>query len=153
MMTPEQLQIVETLIRSAEPEHPIFGPVIHRYSRADAIADGVLVNLGMFVSEDGVPVLDLIGLRFPVAMTDAAYTAVVGETEGGLLALKFVTRRVVYVLASLKRAILASSGAGTRIDFDCTSAGLPTRSIALKSICGPGDNAEPVITIMLPNED
>jgi hypothetical protein len=26
-------------------------------------------------------------------------------------------------------------------------------TVHLKSICGPGDDAEPVITIMLPNED
>jgi hypothetical protein len=27
------------------------------------------------------------------------------------------------------------------------------RLVSLKAICGPGDTAEPVITIMLPNED
>ena len=27
------------------------------------------------------------------------------------------------------------------------------RRVILKSICGPGDDAEPVITVMLPEED
>jgi hypothetical protein len=26
-------------------------------------------------------------------------------------------------------------------------------TVQLKAVCGPGDNAEPVITIMLPDED
>ena len=29
----------------------------------------------------------------------------------------------------------------------------PAELITLKAHCGPGDDAEPVITIMLPNED
>jgi hypothetical protein len=28
-----------------------------------------------------------------------------------------------------------------------------TREMSLKAICGPGDDEEPVITIMLPDED
>jgi hypothetical protein len=29
----------------------------------------------------------------------------------------------------------------------------PPRPVHLKAICGPGDEGEPVITILLPNED
>jgi hypothetical protein len=29
----------------------------------------------------------------------------------------------------------------------------PTKRITLKAICGPGDNREPVITVMFPDED
>jgi hypothetical protein len=123
--------ICENIKRAAVPptepippaiEHPLFGPVIHSYTRAEAIQDGVLVNLGMFVSQ-GRPVLELVGLRFPVAMTSAAYELVIGERAGQ---------------------------DPTRLEFTCTNAEL--KIIALKSICGPGDNAEPVITVMLPRE-
>lgn len=150
-------EIVERLIRSAEPfaskppEHPIFGEVIYAYTRAQAIEDGVLVNLGMFVSEGGVPVLELVGLRLPVAMTDAAYGLVIGEHDGELLPTPVVTRRVIYFLSVLKRAIIAHRGEPTTVLFSCTNADLKT--IELKAICGPGDHAEPVITVMLPSED
>jgi hypothetical protein len=132
-------------------EHPLFGPVIYSYTRAQAIEDGVLVNLGMFVSE-GRPVLELVGIRFPVALTAAAYGLVMGEGEGPeLLLTDVITRRVLYFLAVLKRAVLAHRGDPTIIEFTCTNADL--KPIALKAICGPGDNGEPVITVMLPLED
>lgn len=153
------LRIVEDLIKSAQPappppanEHPLFGPVIHSYTRAQAIEDGVLVNLGMFVSDEGVPVLELVGIRFPVAMTGTAYGLVIGEYDGELLATAVVTKRVIYLLATLKRAIMLHRGVDlTRIDFSCTSADL--KPVQLKALCGPGDSAEPVITVMLPEED
>jgi hypothetical protein len=152
--------ICENIKRAAVPptepippaiEHPLFGPVIHSYTRAEAIQDGVLINLGMFVSQ-GRPVLELVGLRFPVAMTSAAYELVIGERDGALLDGAIVTRRVIYFLSVLKRAILSREAGQdpTRLEFTCTNAEL--KIIALKSICGPGDNAEPVITVMLPRE-
>jgi hypothetical protein len=132
-------------------EHPVFGPVIYAYTRAQAIEDGVLINLGMFVSH-GRPVLELLGIRFPVAMTSTAYELVIGERDGELLETDDVCRRVLYFLAVLKRAVLAHRGELTdRIDFTCTNAEL--KPIALYVLCGPGDNAEPVLTVMLPGED
>jgi hypothetical protein len=161
MNKPAFFQIVENLKRGPinpdgpKPpiaEHPVFGPVIYAYTRAQAIADGVLVNLGMFVSQ-GSPVLDLVGIRFPVAMTSTAYAEVMGEGEGPeLLPTDEITRRVLYFLAVLKRAILAHRGEDlSLIQFSCTNAEL--KPIALKAVCGPGDNSEPVITCMLPGED
>jgi hypothetical protein len=133
-------------------EHPVFGPVIYSYTRAQAIEDGVLINLGMFVDR-GRPVLELVGIRFPVAMTSTAYSLVMGEGEGPeLLDTDVITRRVLYFLAVLKRAVLAHKGEDpTIIEFTCTNSEL--QPIALKAVCGPGDNAEPVITVMLPMED
>lgn len=132
-------------------QHPVFGPVISSYSRAQAIVDGVLVDLGMFVS-DGHPVLNLVGIRFPVAMTSTAYAAVIGERDGELLPTEVVTKRVLYLLSVLKRAIIMHPGSDlSLISFGCTSAQL--KPIELKAIFGPGDRAEPVITIMLPLED
>lgn len=151
-------QIVEGLIRSAEkPElppnvHPLFGPAIYSYTRAQAIEDGVLINLGMFVSDAGIPVLELVGIRLPVAMTSAAYDLVIGERDGELLPSDEATRRVIYFLATLKRAIVADrSGDPQLLEFTCTSVDL--KQLELKAVCGPGDDARPVITVMLPTED
>lgn len=150
-------EIVNNLIRSAEQpepppnEHPLFGPVIHRYTRAEAIADDVLVDLGLFVSS-GRPVLELVGIRFPVAMTSTAYALVIGERTGELLQTADATRRVIYFLAVLKRAIMMDRGGDPMlIEFSCTNAEFQT--VDLKAVCGPGDRAEPVLTVMLPGED
>jgi hypothetical protein len=90
--------------------HPIFGPVTYAYTRAQAIEDGTLINLGMFVSR-GRPVLDWVGIRFPVAMTSTAYHDVTGEGEGPeLLDSELITQRVLYLLGRLKRAILENTG-------------------------------------------
>lgn len=138
--------------REAGPRENIFGPVIYAYTRAQAIEDGVLINLGMFVAL-GRPVLDLVGIRFPVAMTSTSYHEVTGEGEGPeLLDTEVITQRVLYLLGRLKRAIIEHKGEDqTRIDFVCTNADI--KPITLKALVGPGDNAEPVITIMLPGED
>lgn len=131
--------------------HPIFGECISSYTRAQAIVDGVLINLGMFVSQ-GRPVLELVGFRFPVAITSAAYGEVFGERDGALLESPIITRRVLYFLAVLKAAVIVCTGPDpTCIHFTCTNHDL--KNIPLKAVCGPGDYAEPVITVMLPGED
>lgn len=151
-------QICQNL-RGAKPEqpkppaaeHPLFGPVIYAYTRAQAIEDGVLINIGMFVTDDGRPVLEAIGIRLPVAMTSTAYTLVIGERDGQLLDVGLVLRRVVYFLARLKHAILHHRGDPTVLEFTCTNAEL--KPIALKVVAGPGDDGRPVLTVMLPMED
>jgi hypothetical protein len=131
----------------------VFGPVIHSYTRAEAITDGVLINLSMFVHRTGVPVLELLGIRYPVAMTSTAYELVLGERDGELHDTAAITGRVIYFLAVLKRAILAHRGEDpTLMEFTCTSA-KHLQPMELKAVCGPGDDAEPVITVMLPGED
>ena len=46
-------------------EHPLFGEVISVYTRAQALADGVLIDAGAMAAE--------AGFRFPVAITAAAW--------------------------------------------------------------------------------
>lgn len=138
----------------------VFGEVISCYSRADAIADGVLVD----VSEDAREA----GFKFPVAMTIGAYTAAIeagGKWEpealgdGEILQLpggQDCKGRLWDVFTMLKHAIRRPSTIAAMRRFsvlvDVHGNGRHTR-VDLKSICGPGDTAAPVLTIMLPNED
>jgi len=48
-----------------EPGDPLFGPVIYVYSRAQAIADGVLVDVTETAKE--------VGFKLPVAITEALH--------------------------------------------------------------------------------
>jgi hypothetical protein len=147
----------------------IFGPVISSYSRADAIADGVLVDL---TEADGCKG----NFRYPVAMTRAAWAAVVeaggeyGPAEAdGMETLRLpggqdVPGRLHDMCTMLKATrrnprldpIQRDNTAGDRVFFsvlvDVHGNGRKSR-VELWSLCGPGDDGRPVVTIMLRNED
>src|ERR1700722_636306 len=128
--------------------------IIDCYSRAEAIADGELVDVSETAREAGV--------KYPTALTRAAFETYVAWTadderegviqdEAGRLwdvlwmfacaarrrPLDDDSRRVTYSLFVVPR-----SGSGTAPEF-----------VELVAVVGPGDTAEPVITIMLEGED
>lgn len=121
----------------------IFGDVISSYSRAQAIEDGVLVDVSSVAQEAGV--------RVPVALTRAVWDRYVtvppkarGQDEAG---------RLWDVLSMLRFAIKGGRDSSELRYSLIVHTAKGRRRIILKSICGPGDDAEPVITIMLPEED
>lgn len=97
--------------------------VIFRYTRKQAIDDGVLIDITSIAA--------LHGCRIPVACTCGVYSEC-GEHLAALL--------------DTLRAAIDAAGRSDRVTFRLDS-------IALWAICGPGDNAEPVLTIMLEGED
>jgi hypothetical protein len=138
--------------------------IISRYTRQQAIEDGVLVNLA---EGDTAKLLGDAGIKWPVAMTSTAWMATVGlggkwvahPTEGGAEQLELpagqdVMGRTWDVLSMLRFAIKGQRGPSTAIRFDVRVwDGKRIRVVRLKSLSGPGDAGEPVITIMLPDED
>lgn len=54
----------------------------------------------------------------------------------------------------LRHAISRSRG-GTEVlfEFYCVVNRVKPSRVRLKAVCGPGDDGEPVLTIMLPDED
>lgn len=135
--------------RSAES---FFGEVISTYTRAQAIEDGVLIDAGSMAQE--------AGFKWPVAVTSAAWADCVTWTEDD-------NRQQVYqdesgrlwdVLFMASHAIRTRSGSGDRLLFQLYRIPRDGRSTkaeltTLKLIVGPGDQGEPVITILLPHED
>lgn len=119
--------------------------LIFAYSRAQALADGVLVDAGPLAAE--------AGFRYPVALTAAAWQECVEVPMTDLIHDQI--GRLWDVLNVLRAAIKASHGHSDRIDFcvDVADEDEMITTVRLKSLCGPGDNHEPVITIMLPDED
>ena len=120
--------------------------IIFAYTRAQAIADGVLVDVSEVARE--------AGYKIPVAVTAGVWAECV-EVPRGVTG-QDETGRLWDVLMMLRHAI-AKSGEGNRVDFavhvrkdneECTPPLVP-----LYAVCGPGDDAEPVITVMLPHED
>ena len=121
-------------------------PIIHSYSRAQAIEDGVLVDLTEWARETG--------FNIPVACTRAVWDRYVTPPDGTESLGQSQRGRAHDLLWMLFDAIRRGDD-GDRLHFSVIFLKAPKRheTVTLKSICGPGDQAEPVITIMLEDED
>ena len=130
----------------------IFGPVISCYSRAQAIEDGVLLDVTSVAQE--------AGFKWPTALTHAAWCDCVAWTEqdSQFQVYQDESGRLWDVLFMAFYAIRTATDAGDRLRFSLYRVPKDGHSqkaeeVTLKLIVGPGDVGEPVITIMLPNED
>jgi hypothetical protein len=146
----------------------LFGEVIYSYTRAQAIEDGVLVDVSKTARE--------AGFRWPVAMTSAAWADCVTwseednqrqvyQDESGRLwtmyrMYKCRERPWMAVATVLWMAFVAirSANGGAQMEYQLYRVPRDGKSVeaqltSLKLVCGPGDDGEPVITIMLPRED
>jgi hypothetical protein len=120
--------------------------LIHAYTRADALREGELIDVS--------PVSREVGIRYPVTLTRAVWERCV-EIPPGVLCQDEAGRLwdVAWLLACAVR-----SGAGSpavRFAFNVRNdnrEGIPPL-VRLKAVCGPGDNGEPVVDVMLPDED
>lgn len=126
--------------------------LIHAYSRAQAVADGVLVDVTATAREAGFTV--------PVAMTRAAWADCVEwteETDRRKATSQDEAGRLWDVVWMAHRAALRAAGAGCCafevLRVPCEGRGIRPRSAVLTMRIGAGDVGEPVITISQPNED
>ena len=133
-------------------EHPFFGEVISVYTRAQALADGVLIDAGPMARE--------AGFRWPVALTTAAWEDCVAwsESDSDRQTHQDQSGRLWDVLFMAAYAARANAAAGSELRFELYRVPRDGRSTeaeltTLKLIVGPGDDGEPVMTILLPNED
>lgn len=146
-----------------------FGPVIYAYTRQQAIEDGELVQLSGdgYEGDDWVPkMVAEAGIVIPLAMTSAAWHEFVTplpesseqlapcqDVKGRLWDVLWMTR-----LACQRSIVGESESVGValmvrgNIRKGSRSNGRVRRRV-LKCVVGPGDNAEPVMTLMLPGED
>ena len=132
--------------------------VIHTYSRRQAIEDGVLVQLSGpgYEGDPWVPeMVAELGYRIPIAMTATAFGQYVELTPAAERACNDIKGRLWDVLWMLKLAIGRCPVDTDTIYFDlyCVVDRVKPKLVRLKSLCGPGDEAEPVLTIMFPEED
>lgn len=127
----------------------IFGDVIYSYSRAQAIEDGVLIDVSETAREAGI--------KFPVALTSAVWDEYV-EVPFGLRGHQDPKGRLWDIIFMFRMSV-KNNGEQNPLRFclyvrNTHRETLDNRDkIELKAHCGPGDTAEPVITIMLPHED
>lgn len=142
----------------------VFGDAIYSYTRAQAIADGVLVDLSApsFTFRRGLNILKEAGIKYPVAMTTTAFKRTVHASDEDLPPGQDMSGRLWDVLTVFK--FYARQNRDDTIFFPVSvlnwvyvkgkrTGRIKLETIQLKAVCGPGDTPEPVITIMLPNED
>jgi len=131
----------------------LFGPVIFAYTRKEAIADGVLVDVTETAHEAGI--------KLPTAMTRAVFEDYIRVPES-LQGFQDEAGRTWDILWMLRAAIRASQAHGDQVMFK-VSVAMPTnparkgvhksRLVTLKAVCGPSDDGSPCVTVMEPAED
>jgi len=146
-----------------QPDSP-WGEPVFSYTRAQAIADGVLVDLTTATDDQGQQLYKQAGFKVPVAVTRTAWAKTVeaggtwkSDGDGEILELaggQSLTGRLWDVLQVLREAC-GKAGNTDRVHFqvlvDVYGNG-HYESVRLWALCGPGDDANPVITIMLKGE-
>ena len=120
--------------------------VIYSYTRAQAIEDGVLID----VTADA----KATGFKVHTVITDNLYRQYV-EVPTGLDAEGQSRAGRLHDLLTLALFAARSSKGKDRVYFKVDFLMEPGRSETVDIIAhiGPGDNAEPVLTIMLPEDD
>lgn len=118
--------------------------LIHVYTRKQAIEDGTLVDVSEWARA--------CGFRIPVAVTRTVWNLCI-EVPPRRKRIESESARARDVLFVLFCTIRRSPNTTTlRYRIRCsTRAG--SRNVDLKAVCGPGHDASPCITIMLPDED
>jgi hypothetical protein len=131
-----------------------FGGAIDTYSRARAIADGLLVDVVEGIAGEA-------GFTVPVALTAAAWgdcvawsdadnrrKTTVQDEQGRLWDVLWMTRCAVRGAPDPTNQVRVQLYRVPREGRDVCP-----QPVSLVAVCGPGDNGEPVITIMQPGED
>ena len=124
-----------------------FGPVVYAYTRKQAVADGVQVEVTKTAKEAGI--------SFPVFLTRTVFDAYVAVPEG--VSGQDEAGRLWDIVWMLRFAILRSRSHTDRVPVALYVRNDNRRAKLVKLIaqCGPldMDDAQPAITVMMPDED
>lgn len=115
--------------------------IIHRYTRAQAIEDGVLVDVSTVAREAGIVV--------PVAITRTVWEEVITPDPRAVAYGQSIQGRLWDAVYMLAHAVRRGVHRGSDLTYGCyfIMKARQRRLIRLTAKCGPGDHGEPVITI------
>jgi hypothetical protein len=128
-----------------------FGPVIYSYTRAQAVADGVQVEVTKTAQEAGI--------KYPMFLTRAVYDAYVALPAGGRAQApgQDEAGRLWDIVWMTRFGILRTKAGADRIPVALyvRNDNRAARLVKLIATCGPLDidDPQPAITVMLPDED
>lgn len=131
-------------------EDPIYGPVIYAYTRAQAFADGVLVDVSETAKQTG--------FKLTVAITEALHSRLTPTRADQALGQDYDGRLWDVLWLAAFTIKLADRGTDT-VNFTVVLQETEARSgqpqntdLRLRAVCGPGDEGEPVVTIGFPED-
>ncbi len=117
--------------------------IIYSYTRKQAIEDGVLIDVSKIAKE--------AGFKWNVALTSALWNGyikpsptLIGQSETGRL-WDLLTILRIEARKNNEQEILFS------VYFQMENN--KKQLVKLKAVAGPSDDGEPVVTVMMPNED
>lgn len=122
----------------------IFGPILHSITREDLLRDGALVDVSELAKEAGFTMPVVVGRSVWEAYVEVPPN-VVGQDETGRL------WDILWMLACRIRH--GAAGSSLLYTLLVRNDNRRPRPVQLKALCGPGDQGEPVITILMPDED
>ena len=124
-----------------------FGDVVYSYTRAQAVADGVQVEVTKTAQEAGI--------RFPVFLTRTVYDAYVTVPEG--VTAQDEAGRLWDIVWMLRFAIQRTRSGVQRLPFALyvRNDNRAAKLVKLIAMAGPLDidDPSPAITVMMPDED
>jgi len=123
----------------------VFGPVIFSYTREQAIEDGVLVDVSEVAKEAGI--------RYPVAVTRALWDGYIVPPEKTRASGQSEAGRLWDTLFMFAHHARHSEGSLFYYRVTYLNEKDQHETVTLKAHCGPGDDAAPVVTLMLRHED
>jgi len=152
-------------MRNRSDRSKLWGEPISVYTRAQAIADGVLVDLTTATDDQGHLLCQQAGFKVPVAITRTAWAKTIEaggtwqpDSEGQRLNLpggQSLTGRLWDLLWMLRQAS-PQAGNTDRLHFqvlvDVRGDG-HRELVRLWALCGPGDDVRLVATILMEGED
>jgi hypothetical protein len=132
--------------------------IISVYTRADALQDGVLVEVPVNLSIEA-------GVKIPVALTSEAWyfidpgnldelpgQSITGRLWDLLHVFRVIASQARHTDRILFNVAFLMPGSNSR-EQSIQDPGEHEEVVSFKAICGPGDDMKPVVTIMLPWED
>lgn len=130
-----------------EDQDSLFGRVIYAYTRKQALADGVQVDVTQTAKEAGI--------SFPMFLTRAVFDAYVIVPPG--VTAQDEAGRLWDIVWMTRFAILQAQGETSRLPVALyvRNDNRRPKLVKLVAICGPMDidDPKPAITVMLPDED
>src|SRR5262249_8983144 len=125
----------------AAPQDDLFGEIIHRYTRAQAIEDDVLIDVSETARETGI--------HFPHALTQAVWAEYVAPSAAAKRAGNDERGRLWDILWMLRCAILRHRDESEFLyELSVVTRSTRPSRVKLKAHCGPGDSGESVITVL-----
>jgi hypothetical protein len=133
-----------------EPNDSLFGTVIYAYTRTQALADGVLVDVTETAKE--------VGFKLPVAITEALHNRLTPTKADASIGQTYDSRLWDVLWLAAFTIKLADRGTDT-VTFTVVQQEVETKSgqpqkvdLRLRAVCGPGDEDKPIITVGFPED-